>query len=800
MTPAHVLASPAVSAAVERLGWVLAHSLWQFAAVATVAAAALAVLRHSTPTARHGVLVCSLLTMLALPMATWGLVDVAAGTTAPSRTGGHAFAPAAAAFKPHGPRMAIAPALRPGLPADRDLTSAVLRARLRPWLGWCVTAWLVGVAACAVRPLVGWLAWRRLVAAGEAVPAEVARLVERACRRLGVSQSVKVLASAAVRVPAVTGWLKPVMLVPVSLLTALPPAQLETLLAHELAHVRRGDIVVLGLQILLETLAFYHPAVWWLSGRLRVEREHCCDDLVVTATGSCAAYGRALVAVEELRGAAAAVALSAADGSLLSRIRRLATGVEPRSSGWPLPVFATAGIAGFVIAASLLGTARADEVPADTNTMESLSPQQARTLAKEFAGDRFPLNGLTTLDADTAEALATFKGQVLRLDGLTTVDADTATALAEFKGSLTLDGIEELSPEVAVALSKKVGEHSWISLAGLRTLTPEAARAVGGCKNILSRSFPRLRTLSPEAARELIDGIQRNPRRIGGAVLDLSGIETLTPELAAELANNREVTIMLGGLRDLSPEAAVALEKYRGNLWIRCPGGRLTPELLGLMTAAGFKNGAAGGGKDRTEWTGIKFHLVGLEMLTPEDVANLAQANPFNPWLGGIQRLEPATAKAIVVQLPRNSLYFPNLVDVPAEFAGASLANKDLQIGYDPDAAKQLVRSAETLTPEIARLVVSLGDSGHASALEGITAIESPDAARIAAILATSKAGLALPNLRRISPKTLASLTRKEDVEIPLIHTLEFIREPDGSDTDDFVIPKWLETRQKAAR
>lgn len=459
---------------------------------------------------------------------------------------------------------------------------------------------------------------------------------------------------------------------------------------------------------------------------------------------------------------------------------------------WQFAAVAAVAAAWLVGVANHLGTAQADELPADTNMIESLTPEQARKLAKVFPG--------VDVAVQRKNRRAARVPGTLPLNGLKSLDAETATALAEFKGSLTLDGIEELSPEVAVALSKKVGKHGWISLAGLRTLTPEAARAVGGCKNILSRSFPRLRTLPPEAARELIDGIQRNPRRLGGAVLDLSGIESLTPELAAELANNRGVTIMLGGLRDLSPEAAVALEKYRGNLWIRCPGGRLTPELLGLMTAAGFKNGAAGGGKDGTEWTGIKFHLVGLEMLTPEDVANLAQANPFNPWLGGIQRLEPATAKAIVAQLPRNSLYFPNLVDVPAEFAGASLANKDLQIGYDPDAAKQLVRSAETLTPEIARLVVWLGDSGHASALEGITAIDSPDAARIAAILATSKAGLALPNLRRISPKTLASLTKKEDVEIPLIHTLEFIREPDGSDTDDFVIPKWLETRQKAAR
>ncbi len=146
--------------------------------------------------------------------------------------------------------------------------------------------------------------------------------------RLRIRRAVRVLQSTVAQVPLVVGYLRPVILLPVSFLTHLPTEQLEAILAHELAHVRRHDFVVNLLQTMVETLFFYHPAVWWLSSRIRIEREHCCDDLVVTVLENHAEYGRALVAVEELRGQTSVLTLAASDGSLLSRIRRIA-GVQP---------------------------------------------------------------------------------------------------------------------------------------------------------------------------------------------------------------------------------------------------------------------------------------------------------------------------------------------------------------------------------------------------------------------------------------------------------------------------------------
>src|SRR5206468_7510728 len=107
--------------------------------------------------------------------------------------------------------------------------------------------------------------------------------------------------SGLVQVPIVIGCLRPVILLPAGTLSGLTPAQLEAILAHELAHVRRHDYLVNAAQCVLETLMFYHPVVWWISHCIREEREHCCDDLVVQVCGDRLAYAKALASLEGSR-------------------------------------------------------------------------------------------------------------------------------------------------------------------------------------------------------------------------------------------------------------------------------------------------------------------------------------------------------------------------------------------------------------------------------------------------------------------------------------------------------------------
>src|SRR6185503_3583474 len=130
------------------------------------------------------------------------------------------------------------------------------------------------------------------------------------------------------------GWVKPAVLLPAAALTGLSTVQLESLLAHELAHVRRHDYLVNLLQGLIETLLFYHPAVWWVSRQIRREREHCCDDIAVALCGDVKLYAGALAQLEELRGRVLEPALAATGGELLGRIRRL---LQPAPSGRRIP-------------------------------------------------------------------------------------------------------------------------------------------------------------------------------------------------------------------------------------------------------------------------------------------------------------------------------------------------------------------------------------------------------------------------------------------------------------------------------
>src|SRR6202007_2795286 len=127
----------------------------------------------------------------------------------------------------------------------------------------------------------------------------------RLAHRLGLIAAAHVVEADLADAPAGGGWLRPVILRPVAAIAALSPAQVDAILAHELAHIRRHDYAVNILQTIAETLLFYHPAVWWLSNRIRAEREHCCDDIAVALCGDPVEYAEALAELESHRMASA---------------------------------------------------------------------------------------------------------------------------------------------------------------------------------------------------------------------------------------------------------------------------------------------------------------------------------------------------------------------------------------------------------------------------------------------------------------------------------------------------------------
>jgi beta-lactamase regulating signal transducer with metallopeptidase domain len=330
--------------AIEAVGWALLQFVWQGALVGALTAGALWILRRSAADVRYVVAAIGLSLMLTMPIMTalqaWRTIDGNSSRAAevvtlpaPGRqaiTAGDS-SPVAAPSAVDAPRTQAAA-------GTSSLGGAIDRQRaIASWLPIAVLVWLAGVIALSLRLLMGWLLVRRMKSHGTtAVPADWQEMLTRLSRRLHVARPVRLLQSAVVEVPTVIGWLRPVVLLPVSALAGLAPQQLEAILAHELAHIRRHDYLVNLLQTLVETLLFYHPAVWWLSRRIRIERENCCDDLAVSLCGDPYAYARALADLEQLRGGADRLALAVTGGSLLHRVRRLlgTSSHAGRGPGW----------------------------------------------------------------------------------------------------------------------------------------------------------------------------------------------------------------------------------------------------------------------------------------------------------------------------------------------------------------------------------------------------------------------------------------------------------------------------------
>ena len=290
---------------IQICGWTLLHSLWQGALVAAIHAALRGSVRRGP--ARYALGLAALLALALAPL--WTAWRLALALTAT------AVAPLAIQS---GATAATLPVAATGL----DI-GAVLNATL-PWL---VLAWWLGVSLQALRALREWRRLRALLRQAVPLPAWQKRFAGL-CRRLGIRGDVRLLGSGVSITPIVIGWLRPVVLLPLAVASGFPPAEVELILAHELAHIRRLDPLLNLLQVALETLLFYHPAVHWISRDVRREREVCCDALAVAVSGDARRdYLAALLRLEQAQ--TPALALAANGGVLLDRAQLIAGRAEP---------------------------------------------------------------------------------------------------------------------------------------------------------------------------------------------------------------------------------------------------------------------------------------------------------------------------------------------------------------------------------------------------------------------------------------------------------------------------------------
>jgi len=295
---------------IQVICWVLIHSLWQGAVLAVAAGCSLAGTRRSAAAVRYWLLGGLLFLFLAACGLTFLYELYLAGEiggTGESGNTGAAYALAAG--------------------------SGMVRRFCEANAEWIVCMWFVVAAVKAVRMAGGWGYVHAISRHGhKEAPEQWVQLVERWAGQLAIRRRVRLLESRLVQAPMVVGHLKPVIFIPLGLINHLPPDEIESVLLHELAHIRRHDYLVNLMQQLSECVFFFNPGLLWVSSLLREERENCCDDIAIAQTGDRVRLVRALVRIKEHSMGVAVVAFRpGGKRQLLRRVLRIA---QQRNQGF----------------------------------------------------------------------------------------------------------------------------------------------------------------------------------------------------------------------------------------------------------------------------------------------------------------------------------------------------------------------------------------------------------------------------------------------------------------------------------
>lgn len=479
-------------------GWALVNFVWQGAIVGGAAALLLALMRGASARWRYAVCAAGLGLCLALPLAQ--CLDLA--------------------------------------PADADFIGEL--SPLAEQMPALVTAWALGTALMLARLALG-LAWvSRARQRSRPAPAEWQARLDALARRLGMRRAVPLRLLPGLAGPIALGMLKPCVLLPAALLSRLPVDLIEALLAHELAHVRRWDYVANLLQSAVEALLFFHPVVWWLSARMRHERELVADEISAELIGDSRRLALALHALSELDqpDMPSSPALAARGGDLLARIERLVA-PRPQATGWKLALPAL-----LIAATSFVVQAKGRETPRAPDTPAPATAPAAAPEASPAPTLRLPVNAKHVLVIDDAT------GKVLMAR-----DADAVVPIASLTKLLTamvvLDA--KLDPNEKLRITNDdvdTLKHSRSRVRVGTQMTRQAALEMALMESENRAAYALARTF-PGGEPGFVKAVQAKLRTLGlshTAISDPTGLSPANTSTATEMA---AITAAAGRYREI---------------------------------------------------------------------------------------------------------------------------------------------------------------------------------------------------------------------------------------------------------
>ena len=597
----------------EALGWTLVHFLWQGAAIALVYRVADIALARRSANARYVLALGALLGMFAVSVGTLMYEEAAFYQPLAQHAAASLRNVAAPATRPLHLDLSNTPAAAPLRQADRFVLD-----HLMPYLDGL---WLAGVLLLSLRTLGGWWLIRRMRARLQQAPHTLLLRLDVLRRQMNIPRFVDLRLSTRLTNPLTAGVVRPWILLPVTALTGLSPEQLEVVLAHELAHIRRADYLWNLLQTLVETLFFFHPAVWWISRRVREERELCCDDIAVAACSDPTVYASALLRLEEERRTRLHLAM-ALDGhqsraGLRARILRILGDREatPRSfrpislAGvaialvlflCPLPKLFASFRAVPHVAASIVPTATRvtrTVVYRATHTVLQVSSSTPKPSAAQAAEPSpQPASEPNSASEDQAESSSPTTGHSDYIDAMKAagydVDLDKYIAMR----------VQGITPEYAADMSKVFGEKlSADKLIGLKVqgVTPDyisKMRAAGF--NVDANKFiaMRVQDITPEYAAEMAKAT--GEANLSADKLIAMRVQDLTPEYIAKMhaaGYDADVNKLIAmKVQDITPEYAQEMAKATGETKLSADKliamrvQDLTPDYIAKMHADGY--------------------------------------------------------------------------------------------------------------------------------------------------------------------------------------------------------------------